>query len=298
MLKVTLAFVILAFASNLVSSQRVLWCYVSFETICTFYHEDIKETDQVVVKGNHWNTTDDDIWKIEFEESKIHFLPTDMFSIFGDVHTLSAPGQELKEIRPGTFLGAKSLEAIELSNNKLQKLGEDSFKGADIAFILNLNHNEIEVIHENAFRGLTELVSLDLMSNKLRALPIGIFNSNVFLGSIHLEFNNLNSISFQSFEHLIQLWTLGLSRNVCINRQYYGNAEFLTLQKDLINCGMPFVNEAARTTETDDLKADLEIFNSNFDSLKQLLEMVDESLIDIVDRIEDIEHILKNKTSV
>jgi hypothetical protein len=288
----------LAIAFNLVSSQKILWCD-AFETTCTFDHEDIAEYDQVIVKGNHsWGTIDDDIWQIWFENSRIHFLPSDIFSVFRNVFFLMAPGQELKEIRPETFLDAANLDTIELSNNKIDKLGEDSFKSAYKVSMIFLFNNEIEEIHENAFRGLRDLVALDMSSNKLKVLPIEIFNPNVLLISVSLESNYLNSISFQSFEPLIQLGFLSLENNVCIDKRYYMIEEFVTIQKDLVNCGMPFVNEAARTTKTESLRADLEIFNSNFESLEDILGIINESLVDIVDRIEDIEHILKNKTTV
>lgn len=297
MSRATLAILFLAFLAHTASSQRVLWCYVSYDDTCTFYHEEVMENDQVIVKGNHWNTTDNSITVVFFEQSTIHFLPTDIFSVFKNVQYMYVHKQSVRELRPGTFQDAAKLESLVLSNNKIRVLGEDSFKGAKELYTLDLNDNEMEVIHENAFQGLEHLMFLNMSFNKLKALPIGVFNQNVFLASISLQNNLLNSIAIQTFEHLFKLTTLILINNVCINKVYFHvRLEFEEIDMDLINCGMPFVNEALRTTRTDALSGDLEVLNSNYLSLKEILGMVDSSLIEVTDKLEHLEYILRNET--
>ena len=69
------------------------------------------------------------------------------------------------------FLGAKSLELLDLSHNSLVRLSTSQFVELGRLHTLNVSYNELTLVSPGAFTGLSSLELLDTSQNLLREVP-------------------------------------------------------------------------------------------------------------------------------
>jgi Leucine-rich repeat (LRR) protein len=258
---------LVATASNLALSQKLLVCHVTGNT-CTFREKVVNKDEEVVIVADHGgSTTNADIKEVKFEVSSIYSIPPELFTTFKNLEVLRMIGQELEEIRTGTFQDAHNLRYLDLASNSIRKIDEDTFNGAYKLTHLLLKPNAITEVHKNAFKKLTELLYLDLSrnsitffdrdslenlpklqvfgihDNQLTSLHKTTFKNNPNLVDIWLANSRISALSNTMFSHLKNLNILHLANTHCINKIYEKNASsrIAEIENDLRNCGITYL---------------------------------------------------------
>ncbi|XP_062537568.1 chaoptin [Armigeres subalbatus] len=133
--------------------------------------------------------------RLDLSENRIDSVEANAFNEIG--HTLLSLrishgfGGQLFQIPHESFRQLTTLEALDLSNNKLK------------------------TVNENSFHFMENLVSLELHDNQIDTLPKGTFQGDIHckLKMISLRYNNLKQLSTHSFADLGQLNALYLDDN-------------------------------------------------------------------------------------
>ncbi len=105
------------------------------EKVCTFEHVEIYENETVSIKIEPEN---EDVYEIrwaDFYGSQIYSIPTEVFEKFPNLKGFLADGQNIQEIKPGSFAKATNLEVLDLANNRLSYLHPDTFKGKQFSLV-------------------------------------------------------------------------------------------------------------------------------------------------------------------
>jgi Leucine-rich repeat (LRR) protein len=301
-------------------SQKTIWGYVKYSSICGFYHENIGEFDTVEIKINHWNTTDQDITDIRFEDSSVFYIPSGLFT-FENLKYLYMINQNLHLIKPGTFGNAKNLIILDLAQHKINNLYDGVFSGAWNLKTIILNSGDLETIHPNVFSQLPQLEKLDLGSNVIHTLSsektfkfnknlrfldldhneLGsvdsqLFANNPVLEKINLNHNFIDAIDYDAFSNNRQLKRLFLNENVCIDTTWSNYTLSVSqIEHDLRFCSMPIAEEkiGSLNNELHDLEDTSNSLNKNLGSLEKVFEILNEKLEKIHGRIEEIEKVLE-----
>lgn len=113
----------------------------------------------------------------------------------------------------------KSLEDLQLTNNKITKLG--SFEGLVNLTFIHLQHNQLKDDISGAFKGLKSLEYLDLSFNQMTKLPSGLPTS---LLTLYLDNNKISNIPDEYFKRFKGLQYLRLSHNELADSGIPGNS--------------------------------------------------------------------------
>ncbi|KAM5335632.1 lumican [Glossophaga mutica] len=114
----------------------------------------------------------------------------------------------------------KSLEDLQLTNNKIKKLRP--FEGLVNLTFIHLHHNQLKDDGISAaFKGLKSLEYLDLSFNQLSKLPSEL---PVSLLTLYLDNNKINNIPDEYFKHFKGLQYLRLSHNELADSGIPGNS--------------------------------------------------------------------------
>lgn len=160
------------------------------------------------------------------------------FTVYPDITEFEISGIELETLRSEDFAGARRLERLIASNNRLTQIPTHLFERAtkiasvvlssnlighidDLAFenirstlrILNLSKNFIQTINKNVFKGLSALDTLYLSSNSITYIESLAFVDLKNLTWLDLSDNSLLILSMGIFDGLNNLRSLDLSKN-------------------------------------------------------------------------------------
>lgn len=141
-------------------------------------------------------------------EPSFDHLPTELFSIFRNLETLSIDS-EIAEISSDDLMNATNLHNFSLKSNKLKKLLASSFRRVKLEK-LNLADNEIETIEDFTFRNQSKLTHLDLRRNKLTTIKENTFDGSltalIYLDVSENEIQMIESDAFADLSRLSQLF--------------------------------------------------------------------------------------------
>jgi len=129
------------------------------------------------------------------------------------VEALDLSNNKLQSLLEGVFAGLNELQELSLSGNNLESLPEGVFAGLNRLWRLYLNNNQLRELPERVFAGLDQLQRLYLNNNQLRELPERVFAGLDQLMSLSLYNNQLQSLPEGVFAGLNQLQDLDLHYN-------------------------------------------------------------------------------------
>ncbi|CAH8587017.1 unnamed protein product [Heterobilharzia americana] len=145
-------------------------------------------------------------------------LTNDNFSTYAQqnvkLQRLTLRNCGIQSIQPGTFQSLKSLQQLDLSQNKVKSIRKGTFVGLHLDF-LRLDENFGLSIEEGAFEG-TSVVSLSINQCGLKTLRydtlLPLINSKQ-LKNLHLSGNQLITLESRLEPIFIQLQSLSLEQN-------------------------------------------------------------------------------------
>ncbi|XP_071846885.1 uncharacterized protein [Apostichopus japonicus] len=126
----------------------------------------------------------------------------------------------VETIEAGTFVGLRSLKALDLSNNKLKSLSPKLLEDLSSLRDFNVSYNELTYLPETLFKGLRKLETIDLDENKLQNLPANLFKNLSSVDDLSLEKNEITVLQKGGFAGLSSLSRLYLANNnICLMQE-------------------------------------------------------------------------------
>lgn len=150
---------------------------------------------------------------IVFQNSILPRIPTKIFKIYPNLHTLQIRNCSLTDLQPSVFSDAKKLERLDISESNLPILKNGIFSGCSNMSVLFISYSGINRLESHAFAGLMNLQSLELFANNLTSLPDGVFDQLPKLSILRLSKNHLTVLNARTFRHSLKLSTVHFDRN-------------------------------------------------------------------------------------
>jgi len=141
-------------------------------------------------------------------------LPYQIFSNLTQLRTLSLKDNKFDSLPFDVFTAIKgSLQAVDLSHNRLVFITSEFFHPAPLLEVINLNNNRLSILPSNALSNLPRLQTLQLSHNQLTDLPAQLFSKLYGLSYLNLSHNNLKRLLQITFKDMRNLRELNLSHN-------------------------------------------------------------------------------------
>lgn len=241
-------------ATEYVHAQTVyLECFffhLNNEYTCQILNQNIPGNDEninIEFIGDHLvNRTNADVRRVEIQNSRIPFIPEQLFDNFENVRYFSCLFCSIERIQTNAFRRASSLEILSMWENPIRTVHGEAFMGADNLRNLFIFYCPIESFSENAFSGLTNLEILRIVNSSITELPVNIlrplpnlieftlFNSllqkisgemfanNRLLETVSFTANRINAIGRTFLDHFSSgsLRSLAFLFNNCTNSQW------------------------------------------------------------------------------
>ncbi len=128
-----------------------------------------------------------------------------------EVTTVYLQGNNISDIKPGTFSELVLCEDLALSSNQLTEVRADMWEGLLSLKYLVLDNNKIGHISPDGFCTLPSLSGLTLERNKITIIQTNMFTCISLLTELYLSENPIQSIESGSFRELPQLIKLNLA---------------------------------------------------------------------------------------
>lgn len=250
---------------------------------CVFKNQNVgkDEAVQIFAEGNNQAVT-----HIRFEGSLIYAVPPELFLAFPNLVELRMQAQNVFEIRPNTFINARKLEILVLTDNKIQKIEKNAFKGVERLIGIWMEVNQVSEIHKDVFKNLTnlqhltftrnrisylhpetlagnpKLIAFSMDSNELTTLHKNFFINNKQLVNLWLSNNKFNALSNLMFSHLRNLQHLGIASNNCVNKAFGNNvfSQMKAVEAELRICTVPYL-----TLDHEELKEEIRDLHKKID---------------------------------
>jgi hypothetical protein len=111
-------------------------------TSCLISGETIGQNEAVSIKTDPENVDVSKITWLKFSSSSIYSIPPEVFTTFPSIKWFFASGQNILEVKRGTFWDGKNLEWIHLGNNNVTFLDRRTFNGENFqSEVFNQNSN-------------------------------------------------------------------------------------------------------------------------------------------------------------
>lgn len=272
-----------------ISTGIELPCDFSFDrkfgyTCRVFNFTNVDKKAQIsIITGNHLckddkshrGRSDSDVHRLVLWNEKINYLPGNLTSHFTMLRTLQVKSCGLKALTRSSELD--NIRRLYLGFNEIENIPQMFFWNFCRLEILSLHKNQITTIHPKAFRDLLSLKRISLNDNQLESIPSQLFENCINLEVVDLDNNKLNSINgdlFTNQPHLrevllknnvltaieshflsrvinLQLSSVQLINNVCINFTYPHDGNYETMQRIFIeNCEPPPITTTVVTRTT------------------------------------------------
>lgn len=280
MLKLFVIFALFGIAVAEGESEPNYWvCHFRGNYKCNLMNKALRQETNLKILGDHYPLkADGDVLELNFIESELSYVPSEIFQTFENLEKLNLHGVRLKNFNVNStfsfqnaskleildagdneltalyandFAGANRLRELNLDNGNIKNVSEDAFNGLQKLKILNLNNNKIKVIGVGTFEQLKNLVKVDLSMNKITSLPKNLFQTNMHLQAIYLSSNRISSMSNKMFNSLAYLKFLYLNDNLCVDRSFDNVRDNIGfVHKALILCEISYLEN-----EIEDLKS-------------------------------------------
>lgn len=209
-------------ASYMVAAKDVS-LNANYLTNCLFRNFHAKAEDTLSIR-NHLNMV-----SLTFDKSTIYRIPRLAFST-GQLKNLTAPGAGIDLIERSTFTNARSLFALNLTQNALEEIKNATFELAPKLNRIDLSFNRINKIESDAFLGLEALMFLSISHNVIEELNVDTFKPLAQLEILYLDQNKLKTLDSDTFAHNLKLRTFYVEHNQLTDFP----ASILDKQKDVL----------------------------------------------------------------
>jgi hypothetical protein len=130
------AILFLLFAN--ISAEQTIWCSVQEPNNgmenCGIQYVTIGPNETVSIQIHPENTDVNSITYVWILSSKIHSIPSEIFTKFPNLKRFECAWERVQEIKRETFWHGIHLETINVQNNELTFLHKDTFKGENFQF--------------------------------------------------------------------------------------------------------------------------------------------------------------------
>jgi Leucine-rich repeat (LRR) protein len=140
-------------------------------------------------------------------------IPASLFAAFPNIVHLFASEQNIRVIKPKTFINAK-LEILRMNYHWIQKLEANTFEGLKKLEIHTMRGGSLVEIDVAAFNGLDSLHELNLAENRIKAVFPGTFQNLLELKELDLGHNFISSLDEGTFSGLVNLEKINLENNL------------------------------------------------------------------------------------
>ena len=109
------------------------------------------------------------------------------------------------------------METLNLNGNSISVVSDFMFSGANALRNVDLSFNNINQISDTALRPLVNLTILNLNNNQIRRIPGNLVLTNTQLTNFYANNNQINEMGRRFLDPVINLNSLQLANNLCIN---------------------------------------------------------------------------------
>ncbi len=212
---------------------------------CIFRNAIVQNNEAVTVNRYHANGwTDQQIYFLRFEQSKLSHIPNEVFDTFPNLKYLYASNDQLQKI--GKLRNCNSLLQFYFVNNQLKELPADSISACKNLQVINVHGNQITRLEPGLLTNFKNFKVLNMKFNKIReleprsleTLPTSLtkefyFNNNP-LEKINSSFDKTAKISWMSFANCNisklpesfldglqgSISNLDFRNNICVNQNF------------------------------------------------------------------------------
>lgn len=157
--------------------------------LCILENVDVEEDIPIVIRGEHLEgRSNEDVVRIHFIDSKLNFIPQELFDTFPSLSTLDVTDTELPTLN--ALRNCENLENLFASYNNIEVVEANVFRECSNLRQLHLTRNNINEFHSN---GLTNLVELRLNSNNISEIDTETFG---YLENLEILYLNDNRIRY------------------------------------------------------------------------------------------------------
>lgn len=163
--------------------------------------------------GQPSNYVDNSPKILDFSDSPIFFVPTDLFNHLTNVQSFKASSSSITTLHSNAFTNCASLTDIHMSMNTISNVAASIAEQCINLQNLQLPNNKISTIDEDALKGLVNLDFISLGYNQLECLPPYLFQYNKKLESIFLNHNKIKTLHPALFRSLPMIFQINLQNN-------------------------------------------------------------------------------------
>lgn len=191
-------------------------CKFTFNDYCTFSNVEINRS------YPNWIARSEDpkrvLEKVQFTNSKIEYLTSDLCDSFQDLKEIRLGDVELEEIDDDAFFSCDGLRILKLESNKLKELPDELFLTSSNLTNLNLASNKLTTFNILSLQNCKELISLDLENNYLTTFEVDPETVD-FLTK--LELLNINTNDLSTLNEVSLLEALPALTRIWINQNEF-----------------------------------------------------------------------------
>ncbi|CAG9833777.1 unnamed protein product [Diabrotica balteata] len=127
--------------------------------------------------------------------SNLSEIPPSSFVNAKTISELILSNLNISKLSPGAFV-QRSLVAIYLSNNRLSEIGLGVFNSLDNLQTLDLSLNQISKLEAQSFSGMSNLKTLNLSHNNLITFSYNVLDPNIHpMDALYLDFNRITDLT-------------------------------------------------------------------------------------------------------
>lgn len=179
---------------------------------CTLIDKTIDGESEVAADDDPFVKTDQ-IKTVIFENSKVIYIPPQLFTKFRNVERVYVNGTGLETVTGESFRDARATKEIYLNQNAIRSIGAATFSKVIHLSKLDLSSNLIEALDDDAFAGLSQLRQLYLNFNRLTTVSTALFTPLISINILDLSNNNIDTFVDAVFAYNRQVQNISLAVN-------------------------------------------------------------------------------------
>jgi Leucine-rich repeat (LRR) protein len=147
------------------------------------------------------NLAPESIEAVIFYVDEVQTIPASVFTTFPNLVGLRMFKENVRLIKPKTFINAQNLQVLDLEYNRIKRLEANTFEGLAKVENLTLSQGSLSQIDIGAFNGLDNLEELYLNDNQLKSVSSETFQNLPKIKRIYLSHNLISQLDENTFSH-------------------------------------------------------------------------------------------------
>lgn len=178
---------------------------------------------QEIIGNHHKGKSNDNVNELSIVDQSIASFPVGFGRFFKNLKKILVRNSKLTSVDDNSFQSLQVTHLI-LANNEIVHVSSEAFQKLKSSLeAIDLSHNKISQLDTTTFNYLLKLKVLNLGHNKLQKLNGNIFVHNVNLEQLYLDNNKLKSINAYLMNNLRILKLADFTGNTCINMNFPRN---------------------------------------------------------------------------